>query len=216
MSSTTVCRFELPEGFRQGDILSFHRRDAQQISERVDGDTLRKGLTWGGTPACLTLRFGNGCAEASLSVDGARRGDERKQFETMIRRMLGLTQDVDEFEDAFRAHPETGSLIARNRGLRVTLSPTPFEALAWAVVGQMISVSAAVSIRRRLIQAAGLRHSSGIWCFPDAAAIAAMKKDALRAAGFSQAKANSLIALSELVANEELPLSAWIDSPCGK
>ncbi len=213
MSSTTTYRIELPESFRKGDVLAYHRRDAEQISERVDGGTLRKGLTWGGQPACLTLRFCNGCVEASLSIDGACGCGDRKRFEAMVCRMLGLTQDTDEFERVFSGNPEIGALISRQRGLRVSLTPTPYEALSWAIVGQMISVSAAVSIRRRLIQAAGVRHSSGMWCFPDADQVAAMGKDLLRAAGLSQTKANSLITLSEMVANEVLPLNAWIESP---
>ncbi|KPK35106.1 MAG: hypothetical protein AMJ66_02180 [Betaproteobacteria bacterium SG8_40] len=213
MSSVTACCIELPEGFRQGDLLAFHRRDAQQLSELVDGDSLSKGLSWDGQPACLTLRLKRGRAEASLAVDGASGRDDSKQLERMVRRMLGLTQQVEDFERMFCDHPEIGPLLARNKGLRVSLTPTPFEALAWAIVGQMISVSAAVSIRRRLIQAAGVRHASGIWCFPDAGKVAALGKDTLLAAGFSRTKAHSLVTLCGLVADEALPLGAWIDSP---
>ncbi len=212
MNSTLVRRIDLPRGFRSGDVLAFHRRDAQRIAERVDDATLHKGLTWNGDPACLTLRFGEDHAEAALSVDSAQARVDAGQFECMVRRTLGLTQRVEEFERAFSGHEEIGPLIARNAGLRVSLTPTPFEALAWAIVGQMISVSAAVSIRRRLIHAAGVRHSSGIWCFPDAETVAGLGKDVLLAAGFSQTKADSLGALSALVASEDLPLGAWIDT----
>lgn len=213
MSSTLVRRIDLPNGFRRGDVLAFHRRDAQRIAERVDDAMLCKGLMWNGDAACLSLRFAGDCAEASLSVDGAHGHVDDGQFESMVRRMLGLTQHVEEFEELFRDHEEVGSLVSRNAGLRVSLTPTPFEALAWAIVGQMISVSAAVSIRRRLIHAAGVRHSSGIWCFPDAETITGLGRKLLLAAGFSNTKADSLIALSALVADEELPLGAWIDSP---
>jgi DNA-3-methyladenine glycosylase II len=214
MSWTTACHIGLPAGFRHGDVLAFHRRDTQQLSERVDGATLQKGVTWSGKAARLTLRFGDGRVDASLFVDDdAPRTNDRNQFERMVRRMLGLTQRIDEFERACRAHPEIGELIVRNSGLRVSLTPTPFEALAWAIVGQMISVSAAVSIRRRLIQAAAVRHSSGMWCFPDAGKVAAIEKDVLLGAGLSRSKADSLTALSGLVATESLPLGTWIESP---
>ncbi|MGS0627859.1 MULTISPECIES: hypothetical protein [Photorhabdus] len=33
-------------------------------------------------------------------------------------------------------------------------------------IGQQISVSAAISIRRRFIQAMGIQHPSGLWCYP--------------------------------------------------
>ena len=212
MSAATDVRIELPDGFRRGDVLAFHRRDDQQVSERVNGEVLRKGLVWDGDAACLTLRFKAACAEASLAVDGVRR-PQRRRLEQVARRMLGLTQDISGFEAAYLRHPELGPLIARNRGLRVPLTPTPYEAIAWAVVGQMISVSAAVSIRRRLIQAAGVRHSSGLWCFPDAKRVGAMANDSLLAAGLSRAKAASLTAVSEFVEADTLPMLVQAGPP---
>ena len=122
-----------------------------------------------------------------------------RRLDQVVRRMLGLTQDISRFEAAYRHHPELGPLIVRNGGLRVPLTPTPYEAMAWAIIGQMISVSAAVSIRRRLIQAAGVRHSSGAWCFPDAKRVGATANESLLAAGLSRTKAASLTAVSALV-----------------
>src|SRR5690606_4066757 len=84
---------------------------------------------------------------------------------------------------------------------------TPFEALAWAITGQQISVKAAVSVRRRLIRACGVSHSSGLLCFPDAEGVAAVSMDALREAGLSQAKAVGLKGLSEAVLSGAVDLS---------
>ena len=86
----------------------------------------------------------------------------------MVRRMLGLTQRIEDYEQAYRAHPQLAPLIARQLGLRVPLSATPFEALIWAITGQQISVSAAISMRRKLIVATDLKHSGGLSCYPDA------------------------------------------------
>ena len=47
----------LPAEYRLADLLSFHRRDAQALAERVTDDGLDKGLLWQGLPACLSLRF---------------------------------------------------------------------------------------------------------------------------------------------------------------
>jgi len=208
-----LCTLPLPRTFRRDDILAFHRRDAQQVAERVDGGTLQKGIAWAGSPACLTVRFRARYAEAALVIDGAPAESAAEAFERMARRMLGLTQRIGDFERRHRRHPQIGRLIAGHPGLRVPLAATPFEALAWAITGQQISVAAAVSVRRRLIQAAGLRHSGGLWCFPDARRIARLDEAALRAAGFSRAKAQTLRALSGLVARGRLPLDAWADAP---
>ena len=137
------------------------------------------------------------------------RGGGAELLEHMVRRMLGLTQRIEEFEHTYRQHPQLGFLISRAPGLRVPLAATPFEALTWAITGQQISVTAAVAMRRRLIQAAGLRHSGGLDCYPDAGRIARMSEADLRQAGFSQAKTRTLIELSHKVLENLLPLGEW-------
>ena len=213
MKVITRCRIELPPGFRRNDVLAFHRRDAQQLSERIDGHILDKGLVWDSVPACLTMRFGERGVRAELALDGQPQPEIRKRLRRTVRHMLGLTQPIDAFEQAFRRHRLIGALVRRNGGLRVPQTATPWEALCWAITGQQISVSAAVSIRRNFIQAAGAQHSTGLWCFPDAARVADMRVNQMRKAGFSQTKANTLNALAESVADGTLPLDTWCDKP---
>lgn len=203
-------RLPLPADFRKTDFLEFHSRDTLSFAEKVSQNTLQKGLAWEGLPASLTIRFNDRHVEARLDIDGASNSIEAASMEHMVQRMLGLTQQVGIFEQTYRTHPQLGPLIARRPGLRVALSATPFEALTWAVTGQQISVSAATSLRRKLIQAAGLRHSSGLGCYPDASRIAALSMEDLRQAGFSQSKAQTLLTVSRQVQNNQLPLASWI------
>ncbi len=203
-----VCLIELPRNFRTSDILAFHGRDPLSLAERVSADTLQKGLAWQGRAACLTLRFHSRHVEAELAIDGAAVQHDAAALAAMVRRMLGLTQRIDDFERSYRMHPQLGP----RPGLRVPLSSTPFEALTWAVVGQQISVIAAVALRRRLIQAAGLVHSSGLACYPDARRLACLSEAELRQAGLSRTKAQTLSVLSRLVQEERLPLETWTET----
>lgn len=204
-----TCRIALPKNFRAGDVLAFHRRDRQALAEQVEGRAIRKGIAWNGQPACLTVSFGDGDARVELAVDGDPGAAADVALRRLVRLMLGLTQNVEAFEDAWREHPEIGPLIAERPGLRVSLSATPFEALTWAITGQQISVRAAISVRRRLIGMAGLRHSSGIACYPDAARLLEIGEADLRTAGLSGTKAATLVRLSNLVVAGELPLDEW-------
>jgi DNA-3-methyladenine glycosylase II len=181
-------QIELPPGFRPEDILAFHRRDAQEVAERVEGDTLSKGLAWRGKPAVLKIGIEPGNAHVVFSLDGEEAPDAR-EVEALARRMLGLTQGIEAFEAHYRDHPQLGALVVRNAGLRIPLSASPFEALTWAVTGQQISVVVAVSLRRKLIQAANLQHSSGLLCYPDAHTVSRLDFEQLRAAGFSRTDA---------------------------
>lgn len=207
------CTIALPPSFRAGDILAFHRRDPQEVAERVSDEAIEKGLIWHGRPAWLQVIFDEGEARARLVLDGATaRAASRQEaeLEAMVRRMLGLSQGVEAFEQQHADHPELGRLIALQRGLRVPAAATPFEALTWAVTGQQISVAAAVSLRRRLIQATDVRHvGNGLLCHPDAPRLAALSEADLKQAGFSSAKASTLSVIARMVAEGALPLDEW-------
>lgn len=207
------CELDLPAGFRADDVLAFHLRDSLQVAEQVQGGCLRKGLAWSERAARLEIVFEDESAVARLDVDGALASTDGVLLASMVRRMLGLTQAVEGFEQRWCAHPQVGQLIAAHPGLRVPLAATPFEALSWAITGQQISVAAALTIRRRLIEAVGLRHTSGLFCYPDAAGVLALDEAGLRTAGFSRSKAQTLLALSEQVVAGALPLDAWVENP---
>lgn len=210
--SSFTCHLMLPPDYRQADMLAFHQRDVQAVAERVDQETLHKGICWEGDPACLTIAFEPGRAVATLEVDGQPEVGSQIRLEQMVRRMLGLTQPVEIFEQEYADHPLLGPLIRRRPGLRVAMTTTPFEALTWAIIGQQISVSAAVSIRRKLIIAADTPHRSGLLCYPDAARIMSLEDEELLRAGLSRTKAQTIKTLSESVVNEQLQLDQWVEN----
>ena len=133
--------------------------------------------------------------------------------------MLGLTWPPSVLQQAHGRHAELGPLLDRQRGLHVPASPTPFEALSWAIMGQQISVAVAVSLRRKLIEAAGLPlHASTQQQVPEAAHLRAspaaaqvlqLGEGALRDLGFSQAKARTLLCVARAVQEGLLPLDDW-------
>jgi DNA-3-methyladenine glycosylase II len=95
--------------------------------------------------------------------------------------------------------------------LRVPQSASPFEALSWAITGQQISVSAAISLRRKLIQRVGVLHSSGIACYPGPEQILALRHTDLRECSFSHTKATTLLNLAQLIQTGTLPLQQWLE-----
>ncbi len=219
MSLVLTSRTLLPARFRPQDVLALHARDNQQLAEQVEGHTVVKGLTWLGRPARLQLQIEPGEAIAQLAVDERRwRGDaaastQQRAIDAMLARMLGLSDGVDAFEQQHAKHPVLGKLLQGQAGLRVPASSTPFEALVWAITGQQISVAAAIALRRRLIEAANVRHSSGLLCHPDATALAGLTAEQLRAAGFSVSKIATLQRVCEACVDGSLPLDAWVLQP---
>jgi 3-methyladenine DNA glycosylase/8-oxoguanine DNA glycosylase len=170
------------------------------VSECVTPNGLRKAAFIGGVPALLEIDFEGPAAKWRSDAP------DLVAAEKAIVRMLGIGSGAEEFEKRFADDPLLGETIRRQRGLRIPLTPAPWEALAWAIMGQQISLKVAVMLRRNLIAAAGEKHESGLIAHPSAAAVASLDVAALRALKFSRSKAEYLLAAARAVAGGELPL----------
>lgn len=88
----------------------------------------------------------------------------REQLEEAIERMrcaLWVDVDLADFHRRFRRDPLVGPLIRRMPGFRPQGRPWPWEALAAAVVGQLIEAKLAASIERRIAGRWGARLGEG-------------------------------------------------------
>ncbi|WP_394210327.1 DNA-3-methyladenine glycosylase family protein [Enterovibrio calviensis] len=211
MTTTQSVTTSLPSNFRHSDFLAFHKRDKTELAEKVEGNLIRKGMLINGIPCCLSLSLNNDTATLQIDADSSASSLDHDGLAALLTHMLGLNQDIDAFEAHYQTHPEISRLLKHHRGLRIPQTTTPFEAITWAITGQLISVEAAVSIRRRLIEATGRGHSSGIWCSPDAATLANTEIDTYRRCGFSNSKATTIQRVAQMLVNNELDLSLTAD-----
>jgi DNA-3-methyladenine glycosylase II len=88
----------------------------------------------------------------------------REQLEQAIERMrcaLWVDVDLSEFHRRFRRDPLVGPLIRRLPDFRPKGRPWPWEALAAAVVGQLIEADRAALIERRIAGRWGARLGEG-------------------------------------------------------
>ena len=201
----------LPPGYRHADAFTFHGRDADALAEQVDANArrIRKGVLLGGVPVMLDIMLHADRAECSVASDGAAPGDAVRDA---LVNMLGLRIDPAPFEAAVRDDPLLGPVVARQPGLRVIQSATVFEALTWAIIGQQINLPFAISLRRTFIGLAGRPHSSGLWCYPEAADVARLDLEQLTSRKFSGAKAETLLRFARLVAEGALSLDRADDA----
>ena len=211
----------LPAGYRVQDVLAFHSRDAEGVAEQITEQGLRKGILLDGVPVLIDIAFHthakNAGAKATKAVAGMAlcrvvpdrelTADQQQAVEDALLNMLGLRIDPSAFADFARADPVLGPILARQPGLRIVQSATVFEALTWAIIGQQINLSFAISLRRTLIQVAGRPHSSGLWCYPEASDVARLQLDELTSRKFSRAKAETVLRLAQLVDEGKLSLA---------
>lgn len=225
------CELALPTDFRVHDALEFHRRDREQLAERVslagggeqggEHGRLEKAFVRDGLAVLLAAELAPGELRAEFVLEGgalpaaAAAALSGEQAERLLRQMFGLDQPVAAFELRHRDHPQLGALIRRNHGLRVVQVSSPFEALSWAIIGQQISLVAAIALRRRFIQAFGPEHGCGLRCYPEAATVARAEVAELRSLGCSQTKAGALLGMARAVVSGELPLRQWQEQLAG-
>jgi AraC family transcriptional regulator of adaptative response / DNA-3-methyladenine glycosylase II len=187
----------VPPGLRVQDVLAFHGRDAQSVSERVEGHRLHKAFLCEGRASVLTLAFGG---QVEVSLAGATGPAAMAKAHAAALRLLGWHGDPAAFE---AAHPD---LAGGREGLRVLLTLDPFEALVWAILGQQVNLAFAYALRRDLIRLVGRPAAAGLIAHPDAACLAALKPEDLQALRFSRRKAEYLLHASAEVAAGRLRL----------
>jgi 3-methyladenine DNA glycosylase/8-oxoguanine DNA glycosylase len=124
------------------------------------------------------------------------------ELETAVERMrfaLGVDDDLGEFYRRFRRDPLLGPLLRRRPHLRPRRQPWPWEALAWAVVKQLIETGRAARIQRRMVGRWGLRMGAergGLRDVPTAALIAGRAPVELESLGLALKRAIALRAIA--------------------
>jgi 3-methyladenine DNA glycosylase/8-oxoguanine DNA glycosylase len=128
------------------------------------------------------------------------------ELRTAIERMrfaLGVDDDLAEFYRRFRRDPLLGPLIRRRPHLRPRRRPWPWEALAWAVVKQLIETGAAARIQRRIVGRWGRRlggDRGALRDVPPAAAIAGRAPAEFEQLGLSAGRSVALRAVARQIA----------------
>lgn len=191
----------LPEGYALPYLRRALGRDAESVSERLAGDDYTAAVDLGAGPALLRLRLGN----ESIGV-GCPAGHARAAHRVVVR-LLGLGQDAAAFA---RLAKRLGfsRLVAGRAGLRISQTPSVFDGLLWAIIGQQINLPFACRLKRRLFETCGAPAGEGLFAAPSPAAVARLDPAQLLALQFSRQKADYVIATARLIADGGLALDA--------
>lgn len=204
-----ACEFtlKLPADYRTREILAFFGRDKEEISERVGAHGFSKCFEVEGRAVAVEVEFSGTSARCLTDAGYA------SAAHGAVLRMLGFESDAAAFERQFAGRKQKklsddaiAGMFRQQRGLRIPCTPDPWEALGWAIMGQQISLQAAVTLRRGLIGALGQAHVSGLKAFPSARVVAGVDVEFLRGLKFSASKAEYLLAAARAVTSDEAPL----------
>jgi DNA-3-methyladenine glycosylase II len=141
-------------------------------------------------------------------------GADRARLGVAVERMrfaIGVDEDLAEFHQRFKRDPLIGPAISKRPWHRPRRRPWPWEALAWAVTGQLIEAVRAAAIQRRIVGRWGpkRRLEDGVLRdVPSAEVIAGRAPAELAAMDLAASRAMALIRCAKEVSAGRVDLSS--------
>lgn len=187
-------------------------RDAESPCERAADGRVWKRLRLDGVSLEVRFTFAGRRCEVEVAAGKRLSKATYEEIERVIVRMLGFRSDCAGFERRAATEPDVARLIANRRGLRIPGAATPFEAVAWSIIGQQVNLAFAFRLRRVMIETAGRRTGAGTY-HPTAADVAALDYTDLTSQQYSRRKAEYLIDTARLIVRGELPVGEFETMP---
>jgi len=122
--------------------------------ERLTPHSYSRSFHVGAISGWLTMRPLVGQAALGLQLSQSSLGLEQVLL-TRVRRMFDLDSDPAAIAEHLGSDPHLADLIARYPGLRLPMAFDPFEQAVRAIIGQQVTVKAAVTIAGRLVERLG-------------------------------------------------------------
>jgi 3-methyladenine DNA glycosylase/8-oxoguanine DNA glycosylase len=126
-----------------------------------------------------------------------------------MRFALGVDDDLRPFWELYRDDPLVGPSLRRRPWLRAARRPVAFEALAWAICEQLIQVTQAHAIQRRIVRALGTRcDRTGLLDVPSPARLAACSPARLESFELAGRRSIALVRVAREVAAGRIDLES--------
>jgi DNA-3-methyladenine glycosylase II len=134
----------------------------------------------------------------------------------LARKILSADVNLVPFYERLSHSEKLRELSSDLRGLKLILTPTPFESAAWAIIGQQVNLTFAHKVKIEMEKKYGrnfLIDGSEYYLFPEYGKIARARIDSLRKMQFSQRKAEYIIELAKRLVKQENFLETLADLP---
>lgn len=184
-----------------------------ELTEQWADGVLRRLVPWRGATAVLTLRDAGSLDAPAVTAELDERpleGPELAELTPLIRRILNDGLDLAAAEADLAGHALLGPLMERFRGLRPPCPLSLWEALVWAICAQQITLSFALTLKRRLVERYGEQRtvaSRTLAAFPTPAALAAADPAELHQFQFARSKASYIIGMAQALEDGRLDLA---------
>ena len=209
LRDATEFKITLPEPYPHALLSAYLGRDDSDPILHRCGETFCLALPG---PKPSPVEFGVG--ESAIHVRLTRKG-EAVRAHGLLRRMIGLNQDPRPLDSLLGTDPRF-SRLALDSGLRVFQTPQIFDAIAWSIVGQQLTVRFAMVLRRRLFELLDVEQVEGIYPPLQPANIAHIEPEKLLPLQFSIRKAEYLVGVAQRFLRESVDPDALLTWPATK
>lgn len=196
-------------------ILDSMRLSRTAVLERIsEDDEYRRAVYLADQPALLAVRSQGTVTEPCLNVTFFAEHIDAKtvaEARNKVDRIFAVSSDIAGFEETIARDPVLWRRWEHYRGLRPLVLPDLFETIAWAIIGQQITVSFAAKCKRALAEAYGeLLNADGedYRLFPRPKVVADLEEADLLALQFSRQKARYVLNLARRVVSGEFAIDA--------
>ena len=191
---------------------SFYRRSKFEMVDRFGEKCFVRPIMFGKSPVIITISSAKGERSKQIAVfwKSPKRVDDPEGLKQLLIRMLCLDFDLRIFYRQ-QLDPIMKTLTRTYPGFRPILTPDIFEAAAWAIIGQQVTLHFAYMLKGRLVEKVNRNFKVGgitYHLFPSAEDIAGLDHDSLRAMQLSTRKTEYLLDFSRAVATGEFDLES--------
>lgn len=203
----------LPAGYPLGYLRRALSRDPHSATECLAGDTYTTAVRLNTGPALLTLRLAADHVrvevQSELETPSSTPSSRSIAIEAhaVVVGLLGLDEDAAAFARLARKLG-FARLISGRPELRISRTPSVFDGLLWAIIGQQINFPFACLLKRRLVERTGTPLANGLITPPAPAAVAALDPAELLPLQFSRQKASYVVTTARRIVSGHLDLDA--------
>ncbi len=202
--------------FDAASAFAFLRARAVPGGESFSGDTYLRGVSLNGATGVVSITAAKGRSAIVVEASSGL-APSLMTIASRTRRLFDSDADPERIREHLGRDKLLEGRVAARPGLRVMGAFDPFEWAVRAVLGQQISVRAALTIAGRLLVRFGipLQRSDGAdapaFAWPDADRLAGSKEEAVMSIGLTRARARTVLHVARAVAEGDLVLDGSVD-----
>ncbi|MBP8649324.1 MAG: DNA-3-methyladenine glycosylase 2 [Deltaproteobacteria bacterium] len=190
------------------------RRRKANIVDQWDGKRYTRIAVFNGDPVRMTVTQEGEEAETRIRVAILSKNEItpqlRSDVRSLLRKMLGLTIDMQPFYASARTHDILKPLVERFLGVRPPRFSSTFEALVNSIACQQVTLDSGISILNRLSQGLGVKFydkDGTSYAFPRPEDFEEVREEDIKKLGFSHQKARAIKELAAAVPDKKIDLS---------